>query len=314
MEILTTTLGQMAVLFILIIIGFLLAKLKTVPNNTAIILSKLENTLFVPALILSTFTSNFKREKLCVAWKLFLFSFVICFIMMALAILVAKGCSKDRYIRNVYTSGLAFSNFAYMGNAVVSAVFPDMFMDYMIFAMPLYVMLYFWAVPCLLISSDREKQTLKSRLKTLANPMFVALIVGIGIGLLDFTVPQTLTKVISALGACMSPIAMLLIGITAGSMNLKKVISLKSIYVVSFVRLLIFPLLFIGIFALIPMSHTMMVCTICTLAMPLGLAAVVVPSGYGKDTTIATGMAIVSHLFSVLTIPIIFYLMTVILL
>lgn len=103
MEILSTTLGQMVVLFLLILIGFLLAKLKAVPENTAVVLSKLENNLFVPALVMGTFVSNFTVEKLGIAWKLFFISFIICFIMMALAIIVAKCCSKDEYIRNIYT-------------------------------------------------------------------------------------------------------------------------------------------------------------------------------------------------------------------
>jgi predicted permease len=71
----------------------------------------------------------------------------------------------------------------------------------------------------------------------------------------------------------------------------------------------VFPLLFIGIFMLVPMNETIRVCTICSLAMPLGLSTIVVPSGYGKDTSVAAGMTIVSHLLSALTIPLMFYLM-----
>lgn len=137
MSVLLATVGQMLVLFSLIIFGYVLAKMKVVPDNSAIVLSKLENNLFVPALVLGTFVGNFTFEKLGTAWTLFLISFVICIIMMFLAIFISKCCTKDRYIRNIYTYGLAFSNFGFMGNAVVSAVFPDVFVDYLIFTMPL---------------------------------------------------------------------------------------------------------------------------------------------------------------------------------
>ena len=309
MEILSTTLGQMVVLFLLILIGFLLAKLKAVPENTAVVLSKLENNLFVPALVMGTFVSNFTVEKLGIAWKLFFISFIICFIMMALAIIVAKCCSKDEYIRNIYTYGLAFSNFGFMGNAVVSVVFPNMFVDYLIFTMPLWTMIYLWGVPCLLIPSRGEKQTIKSRLQSFANPMFVALIIGMFVGLAGVVLPKSVMTVITTAGNCMSPIAMLLTGITVANMNLKKVLSMKSIYVVSLVRLIVFPLIFIVVFKFVPVSQTIMVCTICSLAMPLGLSTIVVPGGYGKDTSVAAGMAIVSHLLAAITIPIIFYFM-----
>ena len=141
---------------------------------------------------------------------------------MALAVLVARCCSKDPFIRNIYTYGLAFSNFGFMGNAVVSAVFPEMFLDYLIFTMPLWTMIYLWGVPCLLIPSGEGKQTLKSRLKAFANPMFVAMLIGIVIGLSGIRLPSFLTQVLDVTGGCMSPVAMLLTGMTVAKMDMKK--------------------------------------------------------------------------------------------
>ena len=137
----------MLVLFTLILLGYIVAKAKAVPEDSATVLSKLENNLFVPALVLGTFVSNFTVEKLGTAWKLFLISFAICLVMMFLAVIVARCCSKDNYIQNIYTYGLAFSNFGFMGNAVVNAVFPEYFLDYLIFTMPLWTMIYLWGVP-----------------------------------------------------------------------------------------------------------------------------------------------------------------------
>lgn len=310
MQVLQATIGQMLVLFSFILMGYVVAKLKAVPENAASVLSKLENNLFVPALVLGTFVGNFTIEKLSTAWRLFLISFIICFVMILLAVVISKWCSKDRYTRNIYTYGLAFSNFGFMGNAVVNAVFPEMFLDYLIFTMPLWTMIYLWGVPCLLIPAEEGKQTLKSRLKSFANPMFVAMVLGIAIGLCEVKLPAFLTTVIDVTGNCMSPIAMMLTGITIANMNVKKVLSMKSIYVVSGVRLIVFPLFFIGLFCVMPLPRNIVVCTICSLAMPLGLSTLVIPGGYGKDTSVAAGMAIVSHLLSAVTIPVVFYLMT----
>lgn len=309
MQVLQATIGQMLVLFSFILLGYVLAKLKAVPDNSATVLSKLENNLFVPALVLGTFTKNFRMEKLSTAWQLFLISFLICFVMMFLAVIISKCCSKDRYIRNIYTYGLAFSNFGFMGNAVVNAVFPEMFLDYLIFTMPLWTMIYLWGVPCLLIPAEEGKQTLKSRLKSFANPMFAAMIIGIVVGLCNIQLPTFLTEVVDVTGACMSPVAMLLTGITIAKMDMKKVLSIKSMYVVSVVRLILFPALFLGLFSFVPLPKNIVVCAICSLAMPLGLSTIVIPGGYGKDTSVAAGMTLVSHLLSAVTIPCIFYLL-----
>ena len=312
MQVLQATIGQMLVLFSYIFLGYLLAKWKAVPDNSATVLSKLENNLFVPALVLGTFAGNFRVEKLGAAWQLFGVSFLICFVMMLLAVLVSRFCTKDAYIRKIYTYGLAFSNFGFMGNAVVSAVFPEMFLDYLIFTMPLWTMIYLWGVPCLLIPAEEGKQTLRSRLKSFANPMFAAMIAGLVIGLCDLQLPDFLSQVVTTTGNCMSPLAMVLTGITIAKIDMKKVLSIKSIYVVTLVRLIVFPMLLILPLLLVSLSESMKniaVCAVCTLAMPLGLSTLVIPGGYGKDTSVAAGMTLVSHLLSALTIPVVFYFM-----
>ena len=312
MQVFQATSGQMLILFSYILLGYLLAKLKAIPDNSATVLSKLENNLFVPALVLGTFVKEFRVEKLSAAWQLFAVSFLICFVMMILAVLVSRYCTKDAYIRKIYTYGLAFSNFGFMGNAVVNAVFPEMFLDYVIFTMPLWTMIYLWGVPCLLIPAEEGKQTLKSRLKSFANPMIAAMLVGMVIGLCNIQLPKFLNEVVSVTGGCMSPLAMILTGITIAKIDMKKVLSIKSIYVVSLVRLIVFPMLLIAPLFLVSLPESMKniaVCAVCSLAMPLGLSTLVIPGGYGKDTSVAAGMTLVSHLLSAATIPVIFYLM-----
>ena len=318
MEILTTTLGQMFVLFSLIFIGFFLAKIKVMPDNASLVLSRLENNLLLPALVLSTFINNFTVKKIGEYWRLLLISSVVGLVMVFAAILVAKCCSKDKFVQNIYTYGLSFSNFGFMGNAVVLAVFGDEILtSYLIFTLPLWTLIYLWAVPTLLIPAEGEKQTLATRLKSFANPMFGAMVLGMIIGLLGLNVPGPFSALLKSAGDCMSPIAMLLTGITVAHMDFKKVMSMKSIYVVSIVRLIVFPLIFIGLIYVLPlemiipadMIKTTIVCIIVSLAMPLGLSPIIIPSAYGKDTSVAAGATIASHVLSCITIPIMFYLM-----
>ena len=72
MTVFLSTLNQMAFLFILIIAGFAVAKLKVVSSSATGILSKLENSIFIPALVLGTFMTNFTSERLGVAGSFFL--------------------------------------------------------------------------------------------------------------------------------------------------------------------------------------------------------------------------------------------------
>lgn len=320
MNIFYPTLNQMGFLFSLILIGFILAKCGAVPASAAGILSKLENNLFIPALVLGTFMKNFTAEKLSSFSVSLAVSAAVLAVTLPLGLFLSKLCSKDKYIRKLYIYGLVFPNFGFMGNAVVAAVFPDIFMEYLIFTFPLWIAIYVWGVPSLLIPAEGKKQSFADRIKPLFNPMFICLIIGAAIGLSGIAIPQFLSSVITVSGDCMSPIAMLLTGITVAGIDFKKTFADKGIYLASVLRLLIIPLAFIGILYLLRFSplpklpDAAVICTVCSLSMPLGLNTIVVPGAYGKDTSAAAGMAIVSHLFSCITIPAMFFLMFEILL
>lgn len=306
MTVFIATLNQTAFLFLFIIAGYVLAKWKFIPDNAQAVLSKLENMIFIPALVLGTFMDNFTAQTITEAWKLLLGSLALAMIAIGLSLLCVRFCSKDSYERNIYTYGLCFSNFGFMGNAVVSALFPDIFLEYLIFTLPLWTLIYLWGVPVLLMGSSAEKQTLAQRAKSFVNPMFVCMLLGILIGLVNFPVPQFVSSAVSAAGNCMSPVAMLLTGMTIAKFNLQEVLKIKGVYLVTALRLIVFPLLFLGAMIVFPMPETFATCAICSLAMPLGLNTIIIPSALGKDTKVASGMALVSHILSCLTIPMVF--------
>lgn len=311
MGLFVATSNQMIYLFALILIGYILAKIKVLSDGTSKVLAVLENNVFIPSLVAGTFISNFTAEKLKTAGGLFAFSFVWMIFLIPFSIFVPKWIVKDEHTRNIYTYGLAFSNFGYMGNSVVLALFPDIFVEYLIFTLPLWIAIYLWGVPQLLLPKT-EGKGFCSALKRFLNPMLVGMILGMLIGVSGIQMPTSVNSIIQTLGNCMSPIAMLMTGVTVAKIDLKSVLKDYTIYIVSAIRLLLLPLLFIGVFVLWKLDDTLVICTICSLAMPLGLGTIVIPSAYGKDPTTAAGMTMISHLLSCFTIPIIFWLLQLI--
>ena len=306
MSVFATTLNQIAFLFGFIVIGYILVKLKVLPENSATVLSKLENTIFIPALVMGTFIENFTIERIGAAWKLLSVSFIIACIAIPFAILVSKLVTKDKYIQKIYTYGLSFSNFGFMGNAVVSSLFPDVFFEYLIFTLPLWILIYLWGVPSLLIADSGKKHTFTESMKSFVNPMFIAMLIGMLIGLSRINLPEWTMSLINVSGDCMSPIAMILTGVVVSSISLKKTFLNVRIYIVSIIRLIIMPALFVSMASFFKIPETTYICALCSLAMPLGLNTIVIPSAFGKDTTVAAGMAVISHLLSCITIPLIF--------
>ena len=308
MNTIVATLNQTAFLFGLIIIGYVLSKAKVVPQNGAGVLSKLESFVFIPALVMGTFMENFTIDKIKGYGVLLAVSGVITIVGAIFAVVVSKLFTKDKYIQNIYTYGLAFSNFGFMGNAVVKSMFPEIFMEYLLFTLPFWILIYLWGVPCLLMADTDSKPSFGKTLKAFVNPMFIAMIAGMIIGIVKLPLPPFISSIVKVSGDCMSPVAMLLTGMVVSSVSLKKTFTNIRTYGITMVRLVVMPLAFIGIARFVPVPETAYVCSVCALAMPLGLNTIVIPSGLGKDSSEAAGMALISHLVSCVSIPLIFAL------
>ncbi|MBQ7779132.1 MAG: AEC family transporter [Clostridia bacterium] len=311
MNVFIPTLNQMGYLFFFIVLGFILKKVNAVPNNTAIVLSKLENNLFIPALVFNTFSIGFSTEKLAVSWQFLLGGAAVVAVAVPVGLTVARLLSKDKYVRNLYSYGLCFSNQGFMGNAVVKGVFPDLFANYLILTTPISIVMYSWGFPALLIPSHEAKPSIRSRLKSLVNPMFVCMIIGMIISLASIPLPRFVTESAAALGDCMSPVAMLITGMTIAEIDIKKALGTGTVYLLTAIRLLILPLAFMLVLMLLPVPHDVALLMVCVVAMPLGLNSVVVPKAYGQDSTVASGMALISHVLACLTIPLVFMLFNI---
>lgn len=106
-----TTLNQTVFLVLLIAIGFSLARFGNLPSNASTVLSKLENTVFIPALVMGTFIGNFTVERITASRNLLLISTAVNAAMIPCAILIAKCITKDKYINTSRTftpTGLPF--------------------------------------------------------------------------------------------------------------------------------------------------------------------------------------------------------------
>lgn len=310
MKVFTTTLGQMAFLFLLIALGYILKKIKIVPDNTPSVLSKLENNALIPALVMGTLMTDFTREKLSASWQYLIGGTAVAVVSMVLAIIFSRIIVKDRYERNMFTYGLTFSNFGFMGNAVVIALFPDEFPLYLILTIPLWILIYIWGVPSLLMPQSEEKEGILLRLRKIINPMFISMLIGMMLGISGAAsyMPKFISDSVNTLGSCMSPVAMLLTGMTVAEMGLGKAFSKVSVYIVSVIRLIVIPMIFMVPMMLLPIPKGISLCMICSVAMPLGLNTIVIPKAYDLDTSVGSSMALISHIMSCGTIPLIFML------
>lgn len=305
MQIFSTTLNQMLVLFSFIALGYFLNLKGILPLNTSLALSRLETNVLVPCLVFKTFYSYCTVEYLRLKWIYLVCGAAVTVVSIIIGLVLSKIFTKENYLRKIYAYSFTVANIGFMGNAVVLGAFGDeVLIDYMLFTLPLYLYIYSYGITSLKPQSAGNKLSFK----TFLNPMIVSMGIGILSGVLKIPVPSFLLTAVSSAGACMSPLAMILTGFIIGNYSLKKLASEKKVYIASVLRLIVLPLVYVLILKLLNTDSDIIKVALCATAMPLGLNTVVFPAAYGGDTTAGASMALVSHLMSVITIPIMFAL------
>ncbi|MBR4973815.1 MAG: AEC family transporter [Clostridia bacterium] len=305
MQVFSATLNQMFVLFIFMALGYFLNFKGILPLNTTIALSRLETNVLVPCLVFNTFYKYCTMDNMREKWLYIVYGAVITIVSIIIGILLSKLFSKDNYLQKIYTYSFAVANFSFMGNAVVLGIFgEDVLFDYMIFTLPLCLYVYSFGTASLIPKKDNKKFSLKVFL----NPICMSMLLGALAGLSGIWLPKFLVTSVAQAGACMSPLAMILTGFVVANYSFKKLTKTKRIYLASVLRLIILPLIFVLVLKLINTDKSIVMLTLCATAMPLGLNTVVFPAAYGGDTTPGASMALISHLMSIITIPIMFTL------
>ena len=315
MEIFLSTLTQMLVMFLFIITGFILKKLALLPDNAGTVLSKLENYVLVPALVLDTFMSYCHIDSLRENYG----TILCALFLLALALVIALPLSKlfakespesgidEKYQRSIYKYSLTFGNFSFMGNAGVLGVLGDEgLFKYLLFTLPLLVAVYTWGIFILVPKGEKRENPLKN----LFNPIFVALLLGLVLGLFNAKsiLPSFVVTTISSAKACMGPIAMLLTGFIIGGYDIKMLLMKKRIYLASVLRLFVIPGLMLLILKLAGVTDELMTLALFAFATPLGLNTIVFPAAFGGDTKTGASMAMISHTISVVSIPLMYLL------
>ncbi len=307
------TLTPMLSLFVCIAIGFFVKKKKLLSDNAGMVLSRLETFLFLPALNFNTMLTRCTVDTIRKDYQLMLYSLAVIAVAITLAYLLAEAFGKkDAYLKNIYRYALTFSNYGYMGYAIVPLILgEDMLQKYMLFTLPMNVVLYLWGTTVLI---PREG-TRKNPLLNLINPSMIAILLGMTCGLLGLGkyVPEFLTSTLSSLGDCLAPIAMLLAGFAVGGFEIRTLLSDVKVYIATGLRLLILPALLVAVLKFLGAENHILYLCLIAYATPFGMNTVVFPAAYGGDVKPGSAMAVISSVLCVLTLPVMYGLLTMLL-
>ena len=118
--------------------------------------------------------------------------------------------------------------------------------------------------------------------------------------------PAFLLDALSGLSGCMGPVSMILAGCVIATFDPKKILLLKDVYIIVAVRMLLMPALAFALGKLLNLPPKYFFLLVVFHCLPAGLNTVVYPSTIGKDSSLGAGLAVISNLVAIITVPLFF--------
>lgn len=283
--------------------GYALAKFRLMPDDAPQTLSKLLTLLFCPALTLNSMATNLNRASLRANADLFITGAVVMLVSIVLARPLARTVSRgDEDLRGIMNYNLLFGNYGYIGYPMIQGIFGDAALSrFLLFAVPLNIVCYTYGR---MVVEGHKRPSVKF----LLTPLSISLGLGLLIGVLEIPLPKVVTDVLSASGDCMGPISMLISGMILSHVSLKGCFTNGWNYLFAALRLVLLPLVAMAVMVPLGVRGEALFFTGCFMCFPFGNNPIVFREALGLDSQKAAGMTLLSYIFSLITVPVMFTL------
>lgn len=303
-------LEQVVILFLLIIIGFVIKKLKVISNDMNRDISNLVMNVALPAFIIRAMNFSFEPDVLIKSGKLIVISVCVYSFVITFSFFVTKLMRVSGTTRDIYQYVITFSNVGYMGYPVIKALMGDIGVFYAALYNISFNVLT-WTIGVYFLTrnnfekDEKVSNNKKIGIKKFINPGLVAVIIGFILFLFSIELPYTIYKTLDIMGSLTTPLAMIFIGSILADVKAWEIFTEIKVFIVCAIRLLILPVLvMIALNALGFSGHLVSIPVIIT-AMPAAANAAIMASRFNNDYHLTSKMVFLSTLFSIFTIPLI---------
>lgn len=284
---------------VLLLIGGLSYKRKLIDEAMNKKLSNLLLNLVIPLLLIISFQRDWEEHLA----KGLAVSFLLAFISHGAAILLSQVLLPGKKNRDVSLERFAviYSNCGFIGIPMVNGLFG---LDG-VFYLTAYIAvfnLFMWTHGVFMMVG---KQDLKTTLKTLASPTVISIFVGVILFLLQIHIPDILYQSFNYVASMNTPLAMIIAGVTIAQTDLRKIFGKLRIYYISFLKLLVLPIILLLLYHRFPIDSVVLSTAILAVACPTGAAVTLFALRYDKNTLYSSEIFAVTTLFSIGTMPLV---------
>lgn len=140
--------------------------------------------------------------------------------------------------------------------------------------------------------------------KLIRAPFIIAILIGLTLFFTQMPLPKLVTDCIGTVAALNTPLAMFVVGVYMAQVNLGRMLRRGALYAVAAVRLLLIPMIGLLLLTLLPQSlRDMKLVLLIATACPVGVNVAVYAQLHDKDYPYAVETVVISTLLSIVTIP-----------
>ncbi len=302
--------NSVALLLLMVIPGFLMAKFKLAPPKLGKGISNLILYVTQPALIIHAYVREFDREVMIRALIVLAFAVAAHLIFTLFAFLLYKKTQLD--VAKVLRFATIFTNAGYMGIPLICQILDDSAAIYA----SIYVIvfnIFVWTVGCFIFTGDKKYISLK---KAILNPATISTIIGIIIFISPINVLPTLAMdFLEIFKNMVAPLSMLLIGLQLADMKLKGAFRDAMMYKYLVLRMLILPAIVWCVLKAVSLigytdATVMTVILLCS-ATPAATATSMFAEIFDGNTSYAGKLVSITTIISLITMPIVSLLLNV---
>ena len=304
-DIVSRMIDTQLLLFLYMLCGMIISRLGIIREDNRGVLVRVLMDVAMPMMVLNAFNKPTDPDQLRASLLVMAIAAACCFITWGIGAVLWRRQPENK--RKVLMYASMFSNAGNAGLPVLNLVFGSEGVFYgSMYLIPPRILQ--WTVGLGFFLKPKKGAFVRN---VLLNPMVVVVYIGFLLMAFNWQIPGVFGNAIANLGSMTGPLSMILIGATVSRMRPSSLVD-PVVLLVSSLRLIVFPL---GAALLLKALHvdqmTMNLCVIL-LAMPVASNTAAMAERYGGDYVFASACVSVSTLLSVITVPVITWLIQLI--
>lgn len=304
--ILGVLINSIILMAILMFIGYYLRNKGILNDDGEVSLIYLLVNITTPAMIINAMNIDFSVEQLKLGILLLAIAIGFDILLIFLGNLAAIK-TEDNEKKKMIKYTIVLLNGGFMGFPLAYQIYGSEGMFYAtMFHMPNITFMWTYGVSLLL----GKKKNANRYKDILLNPGMIGVYIGIILYFTQLNLPLFVSNLLNLLTNATTFLSMIIIGSKIATIGIKDSFVDKEVYLASFFRLIISPLLMILILKFLNLDEMIEQIYLIYAALPVAALMPILAQKYGGDVVFGSKIVVITHLISLFTIPFFFWLYT----